>query len=106
MTLQIRAWKPLFENDTVNAVVTTTPAFMPFPKTPFGVRALRIVNVGTAIVFVELTETNSASATPTTSTPILPNTVEIFTIANDEIGIAFVGSAAGSTLYITPGEGL
>lgn len=106
MTLQTRAWKPLFENDTVSAVVTGTAAYLPFPKTPMGVRAIRVANIGTAVVFFELTETPTATASVATSAPLLPNTVEVFTIANDEIGITFVGSGAGSTIYVTPGEGL
>lgn len=71
-----------------------------------GVRAIRVANVGTAVVFFELTETPTATATLTTSAPLLPNTVEVFTIANDEIGITFIGSGVGSTIYVTPGEGL
>lgn len=106
MTTQTRAWKPLFENDTISAAVTTTPAYLAFPKTPMGVRAVRLVNSGTAIVFFELTEIATATATTATSIPLLPNTVEVFTTVNDEVGITFVGSAAGSTLYITTGEGL
>lgn len=106
MSLQKRAWRPLFENDTVSVAVGTTGGFVGFPKTPFGTRAIRLVNIGTAVVFIELTETPTATATTTNSVPVLPNTVEVFTIANDEIGIAYIGSASGSTLYFTCGEGL
>lgn len=106
MTTQTRAWKPLFENDTVSAVVTGAAGYLAFPKTPMGVRAIRVANIGTAVIFFELTETPTPTATVATSAPLLPNTVEVFTIANDEVGIAYIGSGAGSTLYVTPGEGL
>lgn len=106
MTTQTRAWKPLFENDTVSVDVTTTPGYIAFPKTPMGVRCVRLVNVGTSIIFFELTETPTATATVSNSIPLLPGTVEAFTTANDEIGIAYVGEATGSRIYITCGEGL
>lgn len=107
MSTQKRAWRPLFENDTVSAAVGVTAGFLAFPKTPFGTRAIRLVNVGTAIVFIEFTEVvGNATATTTNSIPILPNTVEVFTIANDEVGLSHIGSATGSTLYFTCGEGL
>lgn len=104
MTTQHRAWKPLFENDTVNAAVTGTSAFLAFPKSPMGVRCARIVNVGAAITFVELVENAATAASPTTSIPLLPNSENFFTAVNDEVGLAFVGTAA-NTIYLTMGEG-
>lgn len=104
MTTQTRAWKPLFENDTVNAAVTAASAFLAFPKSPMGVRTVRIVNVGAAITFVELVENAATAATATTSIPLLPNSVSYFTAVNDEVGLAFIGTAA-NTIYLTMGEG-
>lgn len=104
MTTQTRAWKPLFENDTVNAAVTGASAFLAFPKSPMGVRTARIVNVGAAITFVEFVENPATAASLTTSIPILPNSVMYMTAVNDEVGMAFIGTAA-NTIYLTMGEG-
>lgn len=104
MTTQMRAWKPLFENDTVSAAVAATSAFLAFPKSPMGVRTVRIVNVGAGITFVELVENAATAATPTTSVPLLPDSVSYFTAVNDEVGLAFIG-AATNTIYLTMGEG-
>lgn len=71
-----------------------------------GVCALRVANIGTAVVFVEQVESAATAATITTSVPVLPNTVEVFTFPNDKIGLALIGSGVGSTVYVTPGEGV
>lgn len=105
MTTQTRTWKPLFEGDTVNIAVTAVSQFLAIPKTPMGVRTLRLVNVGAAITFVELVENAATTTSPTIGIPLLPNSVTGLTMANDEVGLAVIGTAA-NTLYVTPGEGL
>lgn len=106
MTTQIRAWKPLFEGDTVSIAVTATSQFLAVPKTPMGVRALRLVNIGTNVIFFELVESAATAATAANSIPMLPNTAEVFTFVNDEVGLAVIAAATGNTLYVTAGEGL
>lgn len=105
MTTQIRAWRPLFPASTVNVVASGASQYVAAPNTPLGVRAVRIANIGTEVVFIELVESAAGVASAATGVPILPNTVEVMTFANDKTGVAVIG-AAGSTVYFTFGEGL
>lgn len=107
MTTQIRAWRPIFPLATQTLVVTGASQFMDLSATTPGVCALRVANIGTAVVFVEQVESAATAATVLLSVPVLPNTVEMFTFPNDKIGLAIIGDGVGtSTLYVTPGEGL
>ena len=67
---------------------------------------VRIANVGTKTVFLEF---GASGTTPTaataTSIPMLANTVEVFTVPPLCV-VAAIASDTGSTIYITPGEGL
>lgn len=103
--MQIRAWRSLGNNKTRNIAVGVTNQTLAIPDTPFGTRALRIVNVGTQTVFVEL-GLSTVVADVTTSIPILPGSAEVMTIPNDITTIATIAAATGSTLYFTYGEGL
>lgn len=106
-SLQLRAWHPIYPLATQTLVVTGAASqFIDLSTITPGVCAIRVANVGTAVVFVEQVENAATAASLTASVPVLPNTVEIFTFPNDKIGLAVYGSAAGSTVYITPGEGL
>lgn len=106
MTMQIRAYRPLGNNKTVNLVVGTASTSLAVPDVPFGTRALRIANIGTQVVFIELTTGTAIAASLTTSVPLLPGSVEVFTLANDITHVATIAAATGSTLYITYGEGM
>lgn len=104
MTLQIRAWRNTFPAATVNAAVGTSSSFVALPK--LGVQAIRVANVGANVIFIEQVESAATAASVTTSVPMLPNTVEVFTFPNDKVGVAVISAATGNTVYITPGEGL
>jgi hypothetical protein len=65
-----------------------------------------VANIGTVVIHVEIVELAATAATTTTSMPVLPNSVEVFTFANDKVGLAVIAAGVGSTVYITPGEGL
>jgi len=105
MTNQVRAWKPLAEATTQNVAVTAVSAFINLATLTPGYCAIRVALVGgTAPAFIELVEAAGTPAVATTSFPILPNTVEIFTFANDEVGVAVIGT--DGVLYVTPGEGM
>lgn len=100
MSAQTRAFRPLAA--TQNTVVdNAVPATITFNYTP-GTRTVRLANVGTATVFVSV---DGTSASVSTSMPILANTTEFITIGNDVLSLSALGSAAGSTLYSTVGEG-
>lgn len=105
-TSQLRAFRPLGNNKTVNIVTTVATQTLAIPNTPFGTRALRVVNSGVDITFIEFTATTGLVAATTTSMPMLGNTTEIFTIANEMNNIRVIGAAGGNTIYITYGEGL
>jgi hypothetical protein len=102
---QLRAFRPLGSNKTVNIVVGVANAVVAVPDTPFGTRALYCVNAGTQVVFVEF-GLAGAVASLATSVAILPNTSKVFTFDNSLTHVAAIAPAIGSTLYITPGEGL
>lgn len=105
MTTQIRAFRPLGNNRTSSFTTTAASQRTAILDTPYGTRALRVVNSGTDITFIELGIITS-NAIITSSMPMLGNTVEVFTIANDIAYVAFIGAAGGNTVYITAGEGL
>ena len=105
--MQIRAFRPLSNNKTVSIAVTTANQTLVIPDVPFGTRALRMVNTGSQIVFIDFVKSGlTGVATVTTSIPVLPNTVEVFTFGNNIGSMVVVAPATGSTLYITYGEGL
>lgn len=106
-TAQLRAFRPLGNNKTVNIVTTVASQNLPIPDSPLGTRAIRIANVGTELTFIELTTTvGGAAAANTTSMPLLGNTVEVLTFSNDLTSIRVIGVAGGNTVYVTYGEGL
>lgn len=65
---------------------------------------IRIANTGTAVAFVEFGESTIA-ATTTTSVPILPNTVEVFSVNPVQTHVAAITVSGTTTLYITTGRG-
>lgn len=106
MTAQLRAFRPLGNNRTVSIAVTNASQSLTIPDTPYGTRAVRIVNLGTDTIFIEFQETATAAAVAT-SMPMIANTVEVFTLPNDKLTIKVIGAAGGlSTMYVTYGEGL
>lgn len=105
--LQIRAFRP--QTPTVSVAVTASSVNSVFTGWAVGVatKQIRIVNDGTVVIYVEFGE---GTAVPTaavgTSTPILPNTTEVFTIGADKTSVSYIASGAGSTIRFTFGEGL
>lgn len=105
MSNQKRAFRPQGVNNTVNLAVTAASQLLAIPNTAQGTRALRIVNSGTQTVFLDFV-TTTGTAVATTSMPMLSNTAEVFTFGNDITHVAAIAGGVGSTIYITPGEGL
>lgn len=102
---QIRAFRPLGVNKTVNITVTATSQALAVPNTPYGTRAMRLVCVGTQTIFLDFVTTSGTSVT-TTSMPMMANTSEVFTIGNDITHVTVIAGDVGSTLYMTYGEGV
>lgn len=88
-------------NQTVPVSVTTSAASTSFNG---GFETIRIVNAGTAIAFIELA---GGTATTTNSMPLLPGTVESFSMQamNGVFTVSLIGAAA-TTVYLTPGMGM
>lgn len=105
MSTQKRAFRPQGVNNTVNLAVTAASQLLAIPNTAQGTRSVRVVNSGTQTVFLDFV-TTTGTAVATTSMPVLANTVEVFTFGNDVTHITAIAAATGSTIYITPGEGL
>lgn len=102
----VRAFKPLGNNKTVNVAVTAAAVSLTVPDQPYGTRAIRCVNSGTDTIFIEIVDRLSINPTTTTSMPMIPNSVEVFTLDMNAVGIRAIGAAGGNTLYVTYGEGL
>lgn len=101
---QLRAFKPF--GPTVSLAVTASSQFIDLTASTPGTCSIRVANVGTQEVFIELVELAATAASLTTSLGVLPNTVEVFTFANDKVGVAVIAASTGSTIRVTPGEGL
>lgn len=106
MSMQLRAFRPLGNNQTVNIAVTASSQSLTIPGVPYGTRAVRIVNLGTDTIFIEFQDAATGAAVAT-SMPMVANTVEVFTLPNDKLTIKVIGAAGAlSTMYVTYGEGL
>jgi hypothetical protein len=65
------------------------------------------MNSGTDTIFIEMRNSGATAAAAATSMPMLPNSVEVFTISNETTSVQVIGVTGGvSTLYVTVGEGL
>ena len=105
--MQIRAFRPLSNNKTVNVVVSVASQSLAIPDIPLGVRAIRLVVLGTQPIFIEFVKQNrSTTVSTTTSMVMLNNSVEVFTLPNDITSLIVTSAGAGSTLYMTYGEGI
>lgn len=88
---------------TQNTAVTATSSAITLQNATYA-DVLRLANIGTQTIFVEVTSAASAvAATSTTSLPIPPNTVQYLTAPRSSFVSAIAG-ATGSTLYVTPGS--
>lgn len=101
-----RAFRPLGTNRTTNATIATAATTLSINDRPYGTQALRLFNSGVDTIFIELVDRVSINPTLTTSMPLLPNSVEVFTISVDTVAVRAIGVAGGNVLYATYGEGL
>lgn len=94
------------QGDTKNATVTTTAATITLDASALHADSLRLTNVGTQAVFVEISSAATAkAATVASSMPILPNSALIVTAARSTF-VSVIATATGSALYVTPGTGV
>lgn len=83
---------------TANVLVTPEP----------GPRSIRIMNDGTATVWIEFGKSSGAAASLTTSFPVAAGATEVMTAAIGDGPIYAAAIAAGATgkVYFTPGSGI
>ena len=67
---------------------------------------VRLYNNSTSTAFVAFGSSSSVVASLTTSLPMAPNSVEVFTVPYQTNYVAVIAAAAGGTLYATVGEGM
>lgn len=96
----ISAFQPIGSGATANVVVGIAALSIALPNLASDMGIVRLVNVGTQVVFVSFT----GAATLATSMPILPNTEEFITFPASYT-ISAIAGAIGSTLYATFGNG-
>lgn len=97
----IRPFRPIAA--TANAAVTAGSTAITIVGAPVGTAAVRLLNNGSAVVFITIQDTSTVAATTTTSVPMLPNSVETFEITNDNQFVSVISTTTGNTLYVTLG---
>ena len=100
-SIYVRPFEAQADSQTLTVAATTTTTAI--TATASGTRSVRLVNSGSNIIFFKLGTSGVVSAVAT-STPMLPNTVEVFLLRNDVTHISYIGAAAGNSLYLTVGE--
>ncbi len=93
-----------------NAVVAGAGAITGLPASS---GQLMLTNVGTQVLFVRATLGTDSTAATVADLPVLPNTQVILSkdgsqndgATNGWTRLAYYAVGAGSTLYVTPGEG-
>jgi hypothetical protein len=87
--------------DTSSLAVTGTAQNLTLPTMMQG-GAVRLLNVGTQVVFVRF---DAVTVTVANGMPLMPGMPEAFGIGADD-AIQAIAAGAGSTLYATMGDGL
>jgi hypothetical protein len=100
------AFAPNSPNATINVAVTASSQALG-PLKVSSTSQVRFVNSGTQTVFIDVVSAaaSAPTATAATSMPMLPNTVEVFSVPQGA-QIAVIAAATGSTLYATVGDGM
>lgn len=87
---------------TITVAATTAAVQLAFPSVDQQVMVTSVA--GNAVAFIEF-GISTQTAVVLTSCPILPGTVNMFTIGPTVTHIATIGTA-GNTLYVTCGDGV
>lgn len=98
--MQERAFRPLAA--TQNTAVTNTNAAITLSPVSASTRQVRVANIGTETVFIRF----GAAATTAAGIPMVPNSVEIYTIKDETTANVIAAVGGSNTLYVTMGEGL
>jgi hypothetical protein len=97
--------------NTVNVAISNVTANVQVNTLTGGAGAgtgyqIRLYNNSSSTAFVAFGSSSSVAATLTTSLPLAPNAVEVFTVPYQTNYVAVIAAAAGGTLYATAGEGM
>jgi hypothetical protein len=95
------------QTNTVNVAISNTSANVslgPIYGTTGG--QVRVHNSSSQTVFIAFGPNNTVTASLSTSLPLPPGDVEVFTVPTQVAYIAVIAAAAGGTLYATLGEGV
>lgn len=101
------ALAPFTPGNSIAVSVTATSAYTALP-TGHGDQIMVSSPVANAIAFIAFGISTTTVVVPTTSTngcPILPGTVQVFTVPPGVTGVSVIGSTS-STLYFTAGDGV
>jgi hypothetical protein len=88
---------------TVPVTATTSTANNTIASWPSVGGVVRVTNASNALAFVAF-GTAATVVSTTTGMPILPNSVELFTVGQKQTNVATI-AAATATMYFTPGQG-
>lgn len=100
------ALAPITPGNTVAVAVTASSAASLLPASQ-GDQIMVTSGAGNAIAFIAFGISSTTVVIPTTTTngcPILPGTVQVFTVPPTNTHVAVIGSTS-STLYFTRGDG-
>lgn len=90
---------------TANGAVTASVTQITLPNGPYDTETVgRFVNIGTQTIFWAYGTQSSLSVS--NGVPMLPNTVETFSLPPGITTISVIAAATGSTLYVTAGDGM
>lgn len=91
--------------NTVSMSASTATANASLGSWPYsGGGNVRVTNSSNNLAFIAFATSASGAVSTTTGMPILPNSVELFTVGRDQVYAVGVAGAT-ATLYFTPGQG-
>lgn len=92
---------------TVNIEVAGTSANVLLERNP-GVRQVRVMNDGTATVWIDFGKASTLAVTTATGVPIGAGVTEVYTtkIADGPLYVAAIAAGASGKIYFTPGSGV
>jgi len=85
-----------------SAPATANATFGSWPYSGGG--NVRVLNSSNNVAFIAFATSAAGAVSTSTGMPILPNSVELFTVGREQTYVVAVG-AATATLYLTPGQG-
>ena len=92
--------------DTVNIAVASSSANVQIEPDSTIWRKIRVMNNGTATVWIRFGADSSVAASASKDIPIGSGGTEVFTVHATPIWVAAIAAASTGSIYFTPGEGI